>query len=51
MKPITTYMSGVLLSVVLHLALGQDAKPIIQTGDIHFHQTIINGSNNTLVRK
>lgn len=51
MKPIATGMSCVLLTIVWFVSPGQDTRPIIQTGDIHLYQTIIHGSNNTLVRE
>lgn len=49
MNPSIKRLSCVLLAVVW-LPI-QDTKPIIQTGDINLPQTIIIGSNNSLVRE
>ena len=57
MKPVIKRMSCILLAVVSFpfplenaksLVLIVESKPIVQTGDIHIHQTFVFGSNNTI---
>lgn len=48
-KPIIKRVSCVLL-VVVWLPFN-DIKPIVHTGDVHVHQTVVNGSNNMIVNE
>lgn len=49
MKPSIKRVSCVLLAFLW--IPPQEVKPLVQTGDVHIHQTIITGSNNVIVRE